>query len=95
MKPTFDIKPVRLPARAIRRIEDGAGLEVTVLDGTVWITQAEDLRDIILGEGQSFVLDRNGRAVIYAIKDAAFVVAPAGHVAVADPAAPAAWDAAA
>ena len=95
MKPTFDIRPLRLPARATHCIEDGKGLEVTAVSGTVWITQAGDIRDVILARGQSFVLDRNGRTVLYALKDAAVVVAPAGHVAAADSAASGVWDTAA
>lgn len=95
MKPALGIKPLRLPARAVHCIEDGKGLEVTAVSGTVWITQAGDMRDVILARGQSFVLDRNGRAVLYALKDAAIVVAPAGHIAAADSAASAVWDAAA
>ena len=95
MKPAFDIRPLRLPARATHCIEDGKGLEVTAVSGTVWITQAGDIRDVILARGQSFVLDRNGRTVLYALKDAAVVVAPAGHVAAADSAASAVWDTAA
>jgi len=95
MKPALGIKPLRLPARAVHCIEDGKGLEVTAVSGTVWITQAGDIRDVILARGRSFVLDRNGRAVLYALKDAAIVVAPAGHIAAADSTASAAWDAAA
>ncbi len=94
MKPALDIRPVRLPARAIHCIENGSGLEVTAVGGTVWITQSLDARDVILARGQSFVLDRSGRAVVYALKDAAIVIGPAGgpagHIAAADAAATAA-----
>jgi|SRR5262245_3659085 Protein of unknown function (DUF2917) len=84
MKPVLDIKPVRIGAGTVHTIEDGKGLQVTVLDGVVWLTQAEDVRDLILAPGQRFVLDRNGRAVVYALKQAAtLLVGPAGHVATA------------
>jgi hypothetical protein len=95
MKPASDIRPLRLPAQATHCIEDGKGLELTAVSGTVWITQAGDMRDVILARGQSFVLDRNGRAVLYALKDATIVVAPAGHIADDADTASAAWDAAA
>jgi hypothetical protein len=95
MKPMLDIKPVRLPGRSIHCIEDGKGLQITAVAGTVWVTQAEDPRDVILTRGQSFILDRKGRAVVYALKDAAIVIGPAGHITAADFASPAAWDAAA
>jgi hypothetical protein len=90
MKPALDIRPVRLPRRAIHSIENGGGLEVTAVSGTVWITQSMDARDVILARGQSFVLDRKGRAVIYALKDAAIVIGPAWYVTAADPSATAA-----
>jgi DUF2917 family protein len=90
MPPAVDVGPVRLPARAIRRIEDGEGLEVTALSGTVWITQAGDTRDVILAGGQSFILDRNGRAIVYALRDATIVVGRPGHRLAADPVAAAA-----
>jgi hypothetical protein len=50
-----------------------------------------DPRDIILTRGQSFILDRPGRAVVYALKDAAIVVGPAGHISAAAFVAPAEW----
>ena len=95
MKPALDIGPVRLPARAIHPIERGAGLQITVVGGPVWLTQARDARDVILARGQSFILDRKGRAIVYALKDAAIVVGPAGHIAPADLAVSAASDTAA
>jgi hypothetical protein len=93
MKPVLDIKPVRLPARAVHAFEGGRGMQVTAVSGTVWLTQAMDPCDVILTRGQSFILDRKGRAVVYALKDAAIVVGPAGHITAAQFAAPAAWDA--
>lgn len=81
MKPVLDIKPLPLGAHTVHSIEDGRGLQVTVLGGVVWLTQAEDARDVILAPGQSFVLDRKGRAVVYALKEASILVGPAGHIA--------------
>jgi hypothetical protein len=95
MKPVLDIKPVRLAARTVHCIEDGKGLQVTAVAGAVWLTQDGDLRDVVLTRGQSFILDRQGRAVAYALKDAAIVVGPPGHITAADFAVPAAWTAAA
>ncbi|MFZ1105503.1 MAG: DUF2917 domain-containing protein [Hyphomicrobiaceae bacterium] len=80
MKPVRDINPVRLPARCVHCVEDGKDLEVMAASGTVWITQARDRRDVILTRGQAFILDRHGRAVVYALEEAAIVVGPAGHI---------------
>lgn len=84
MKPALDIRPIEIAAHSVHSIEGRKGLQVTVLSGTVWVTQARDARDIILARGQSFILDRSGRAVVYAFKDAAILVGPAGHVSGAD-----------
>jgi len=84
MKAVLDIKPVQIGARTVHKIEDGRGLQVTVLNGAVWVTQAQDPRDVVLARGQSFILDRNGRTVVYALRDADIIVGPAGHVAAAN-----------
>jgi hypothetical protein len=47
-------------------IDHGLGFAVTCREGTVWITQADDPRDIALGAGQSFALDRKGLALVVA-----------------------------
>jgi hypothetical protein len=84
MRPLLDIKPIALAARSVHRIQNGKGSEVLCLKGTVWITQENDRRDIILGAGQSFVLDHKGVAVVYALRDAAITVGAPGHIAPAD-----------
>lgn len=84
MRHERDIRPVQLPARALHRIQDGKGLQVTVVSGVVWITLANDNRDVILSRGQSFIIDREGLTVVFAIREAAILVGPAGHVSAAD-----------
>jgi hypothetical protein len=84
MKHVLDIRPVQIEAHSVHSIEGRKGLQVTAVSGTIWITQARDARDIVLTRGQSFVLDRSGRTVVYAFKDAAILVGPAGHVSAAD-----------
>lgn len=80
--------PMSLPRGAVHVIEDGEGLQVTAISGAVWITQAADVRDVTLTLGRSFVLDRNGRTVVYALSNAAIVVGPAGPIPRAAPATP-------
>ena len=70
MQQPWLLRPIALKARQIHRIDNGRGVGVTCLKGTVWITQDRDLRDVVLTPGQSFVLDRNGLALIFAFKDA-------------------------
>jgi Protein of unknown function (DUF2917) len=84
MQHVLDIKPMRLAARSIERVEGAKGQQITCLDGVVWITQANDTRDIILSRGQSFIVDRKGLTVVFALKEAAIAVGPAGHITAAE-----------
>jgi len=61
-----------LSAGATTRFEDRRGLQIICRRGALWITQSGDPRDILLLEGESFVLDRNGRAVVQALRTAEF-----------------------
>ncbi len=81
MQHVLDIQPVQLsgPVRTPHRRRQGPSRS-RPCDGVVWVTQADDPRDIILSRGQSFILDRKGLAVVYALKDAAIVVGAAGHI---------------
>jgi hypothetical protein len=95
MKPVLDIKPVQVPAKTVHCIDEGKGLQVTAVKGTLWLTQAQDARDVILTRGQSFIIDRQGRTVVYALNDAAIVVGLAGHISAAAFQSPPGWEEAA
>jgi hypothetical protein len=84
MKHVQEIRPIRLAARSVLRLDGAKGQQITCLGGVAWVTQANDTRDIILSKGQSFIIDRKGLAVIFALKDAAVAVGPAGHITAAD-----------
>jgi len=51
---------LELRAREVVNIEDGEGLAVRCLGGMLWITQANDPKDVVIHDGESFVLDRPG-----------------------------------
>ena len=53
------------------RVVDGAGSTVTAHGGSVWITEENSVRDVVLREGRSMVLRRRGVAVLEAFSDAA------------------------
>jgi hypothetical protein len=84
MKHVLEVKPIRLPARAVHRLDGAKGQQITSLAGVVWVTQANDNRDIILSKGQSFIIDRKGLTVVFALKDSAIAVGPAGHITAAE-----------
>lgn len=66
-------EPIALEAGSVHRIEDGLGSRVTCLAGNVWVTQAKDLRDILLASGQSFMLDRQGLSIVFALGGPALI----------------------
>lgn len=53
---------------ALLRIHDGQGKAIAVFSGLVWITQDNDTRDVILGDGESFTFDRPGLAIVQALR---------------------------
>src|SRR5574338_500327 len=53
-----DVLP--LAGSKVLRIVDGCNLLIHVWQGSLWITQEGDRRDIVLAAGESFRLDRNG-----------------------------------
>mgnify|MGYP001769580573 CR=1 FL=1 len=65
---------VELDRGRMVRIDGGAGIELRVRTGTIWITQHRDPRDICLHPGQRFVLDRRGPALVTGCGDATLVL---------------------
>jgi hypothetical protein len=80
-----------LARREELRITDGRELLIHVWQGSLWITQEGDTRDIVLEAGDSFRLDRNGVALAKAWDDTVLALAsphekrPARDIAVRPP----------
>jgi hypothetical protein len=77
MLAALDLEPISLSPRSIHRIENARGTQVTCVSGVVWITQEHDQRDVVLTPGQSFVLDRPGLGIVFALKGAVITVGAA------------------
>ena len=60
----------RLARKAMVDLEGAIGVEIRVHRGRVWLTQENDTRDIVVGPGEAFRLDREGRAVVEVLTDA-------------------------
>jgi hypothetical protein len=58
------------------RIRDGAGSTVTAHAGSVWITEKDNPRDVVLRPGQDFLLGRAGLALVEAFSDATITLQP-------------------
>jgi hypothetical protein len=61
------------------RLRNRAGWTVRALCGTAWITQDGDSRDIVLEAGDTFVLDRNGAALVSALDETRISITRATH----------------
>ncbi len=58
----------------VRHLPVRIGRSVECLDGSIWITQDGDLRDIVLGPGEAFAFDRCTDALLSAFDDSRYVV---------------------
>lgn len=61
-------------------LADARGTTLRVTRGTLWVTQERDLRDIVLGAGDTWTVERHGLTVGEAQRDAAVVVIGSGLV---------------
>jgi len=57
-------------------VSDGKGTCITARRGAVWITQDNDLRDVVLSSGESFLLEQPELAIVQAFDSAEIVVSP-------------------
>jgi Protein of unknown function (DUF2917) len=64
----------KLPKGSLLRVPTGSGKGVAVFHGQAWVTQDGDPRDVLLGAGESFALDRPGRAIVQALADTSLLV---------------------
>ena len=52
------------------RVVNGAGSTLTAHGGSVWITEQDNPRDVVLRAGQNMTLRRSGVALVEAFEDA-------------------------
>ncbi len=65
-----------LKSHQLLKVRRGSGHTIVCHNGSVWLTQQGDGRDIVLGAGESFALDRNGVALVQALEQSAVSIAP-------------------
>lgn len=56
-----------VPRGGTVRLQGRVGQRLECLGGTLWITQDGDPRDVVIGAGEAFDLDRNGRVLASAL----------------------------
>lgn len=60
------------------RVREAQGRHLSVIEGAIWVTQDNDLRDTVVEAGSDFVFDRPGLAVVQALGGGARVAAEDG-----------------
>lgn len=64
MRLELDAGAVRLSPHQTLRLRDSAGSTVCAVEGSVWITEENQARDIVLAQGNCYRLRNSGLAVI-------------------------------
>ena len=64
---------VRLAPHQVLRLRDSAGSTVCAVEGSVWITEENYARDIVLSTGSCYRLSRSGLAIVNSLGGAAAV----------------------
>jgi len=64
---------VRLAPHQTLKLRDAAGSTVCAVEGSVWITEENHVRDIVLSPGSCYRLSRRGLVIVNALGGAAAV----------------------
>src|SRR5947209_2348921 len=75
MKIEFSASGIVLAPGELLNIEHAAGARIGSRNGSVWITQDGDPRDIVLEPGDVFELDRDSPVIVQAIENAVVTIA--------------------
>lgn len=59
-------------------LDDVKGATLHVIRGRVWITQEDDTRDVVLGPGEAFTVERDGLTILEAQGDSTLHAAGGG-----------------
>ena len=65
---------ISLPAREAITLPHVGGATVRVTQGTLWLTEERERKDIVLRAGDNWVVESNGATVVEAQNDAVFCV---------------------
>jgi hypothetical protein len=73
MKLELQSAGLRLAPGQLLKVRDGAGGTVCALEGSVWITEENQPRDVVLAPGACYRLRQSGVAIVHALSGAASV----------------------
>ena len=55
-------------------LDDAQGVRIRATGGSVWVTYEDNLKDLVIGPGETLVIARNGRTVVQALQPAQVAV---------------------
>jgi hypothetical protein len=73
MKLELQSGDLRLERGQVLKVQDGIGSTVCALEGAVWITEDNQLKDIVLEEGQCYRLRHPGLTILHPLSGPAAV----------------------
>jgi superfamily I DNA and RNA helicase len=73
MKLELQSAGLRLAPGQMLKVRDGAGSTVCALEGSVWITEENQTRDVVLQPGRCYRLRNTGLAIVHALGGGAAV----------------------
>jgi len=74
MRSCSDVSTLALAAGETTPLRDAKGTRIECLNGSLWITQHRDRRDVVLAPGAAFTLDRDGVALLHAFEPSVALV---------------------
>jgi hypothetical protein len=63
-----------LPRGQLQRLQDARDRVVVCLQGSLWLTQEGDTRDLVLEAGDEVRIDRDGLTLLHALRDARYLL---------------------
>jgi len=69
MNSKTEMMQTAIPKGRTVRIQDGKGLELTAVTGTLWVTYENDTEDFVLSPSETFRVSRNGLTLVHAFRD--------------------------
>ncbi len=75
MKLEIQSGAVRLARGQTLKLRDGVGSTICAREGTVWITEENSRKDVVLEAGACFRVDRPGLTLVQAFADASVSLA--------------------
>jgi hypothetical protein len=77
MHTDLKLAAISLPRGQLQRMQDARGQVVVCLQGSLWLTQEGDTRDVVLEAGDEARIDRDGLTLLHALRDARYLLSDA------------------